>query len=257
MTRFIFLILIISSLFAGSCGSRKNKLDHKDLIPEKDLVSIIAEVHLADGLLGIPKIHYRFSSLDSIKPYIQIIEKYGYTKETMDKTLEYYLIKKPKKLIEVYDKALGKLSEMESYNEIESLAEQERNRTHWRGKELYLFPDPTNTDSANFAVKLSVPAFYTLTFTATLFPDDQSFNPRFTAYSCNADSIETGKRKYYDTINYLKDGQPHTYNIIVGVPKNTPILFKGCLFYMDNHPGAYDKHARFDNISLTITSALV
>jgi hypothetical protein len=37
------------------------------------------------------------------------------------------------------------------------------------------------------------------------------------------------------------------------VPKNTSVIFKGCLFDMDNHPDVNDKHARFDNISLVIT----
>jgi hypothetical protein len=255
MTRYLLLILILSSFFTGSCGSRKNKLDHKDIIPEEELVSIITEIHLADGLLTIPKINYRFSSLDSLAPYYQVIEKYGYSKETMDKTLQYYLIKKPKKLIQIYDKALGKLSEMESYVDIELLAEQERIRNRWSGREFYLFPDPGGTDSANFSIRLSTSAYYTLKYSATLFPGDQSFNPRFTAYSCNADSIETGKREYYETINYIKDGHPHTYLIVIKVPKNTSIYFRGCLFDMDNHPGVFDKHAIFDNISLSITRA--
>ena len=41
MIRYAFIIMIMFSLLAGSCSSRKNKLDKKNLIPEKELVSIL------------------------------------------------------------------------------------------------------------------------------------------------------------------------------------------------------------------------
>jgi hypothetical protein len=94
-------------------------------------------------------------------------------------------------------------------------------------------------------------------FSVTLFPDDQSVNPRITAYSCHPDSIETGKRNYFETINYIKDGQPHTYTLIVSVPKNTTLHFKGWLYDFDNHPDEWEKHVSIENISITYTSAFV
>ena len=47
MTRFAFLILIIISVTAGSCSSSKSKLDKKNLIPEKEMISIMTDIHLA------------------------------------------------------------------------------------------------------------------------------------------------------------------------------------------------------------------
>lgn len=256
MTRIILLILIFSSVSMESCISRKNKSDHSELIPEKDLVSIITEVYLADGLLTIPKVHHWFSAGDSILPYYQVIEKYGYSKETMDKTMKYYMNNKPEKLAKIYDMALEVLSRMESYIEIEALAEEEWNRNLWRSKKFFSFPDPDGIDSACFLIKLPIPAIYTLTFSATLFPDDQSLHPRITVFLCHADSLETGKKQYYETLGYIKDGHPHTYSLTVEVPKKTAAYFSGCFFDMDNHADQVYKHARFDNISITYSTSL-
>lgn len=252
MIRLTLLILILFSLITVSCSSRKNKPDHRNLIPENELVSILTEIHLAGGLLTIPKIHTLFSSLDSISSHILIIEKYGYTKETMDKTIKYYFIKKPKELIKIYDQVLGFLSEMESINE--------RKKIHaailWTGREFYSFPDPTADDSTRFDFILSTTGIYTFTFSTILFPDDQSLNPRITVYSCNPDSVETGKRKYIETINYIKDGQPHTYTLILNVPVSTTLHFRGWLFDFDNNPDKWEKHVIIKNISVSYTSVV-
>ena len=257
MIRFALLIMILFSLIAGSCSSRKNKLDHNDLIPEKELVSILTDVHIADGLLSLPNIRYWFSSLDSLKAYNNIIEKHGYSKETMYKTMKYYYIKKPKRLIVIYDQVLGILSEMESLLEREVILAEGRIKNLWTGKEFYCFPDPAGNDSTRFDITLNNPGIYTLTFSATLFPDDQSVNSRITAYSCHPDSIETGERDYVKTMKYIKDGQPHTYTFIFRVPEKRTLHLRGWLYDFDNKPDEWGKHVIIENISITYTSAAV
>jgi len=257
MIRFSLIILIAFSLIAGSCSSRKNKLDNNDLIPEKELVSLLTDIYIADGLLSQPKIHNWFSSLDSLSTYYSIIEKHGYSKKNMDKTMKYYFIKKPKKLINIYDQVLGILSLMESIVEKEAILAEVHKENLWKGKELYSFPDPAGTDSTQFDITLNKTGLYSLAFSAILFPDDQSVNPRITAYSCHPDSIETGKRKYLETINYIKDGQPHTYAYIIKVPENTILHLRGWFYDFDNLPGEWEKHMRFFNISLIFIRAFV
>jgi hypothetical protein len=257
MSRLTLLILIVVSLIAGSCSGRNSKLDKRNLIPEKELVSILTDVHIADGLLTLPKIHSWFSSLDSVSSYYYIIEKHGYSKETMDKTMKYYFIKKPKKLIEIYDEVLGKLSEMESLVERELTLSAKLMATLWTGNESYSFPDPAGVDSTQFDIPLMTPGDYSLKFTVTLFPDDQSLNPRMTAFTCRSDSINTGKRKYIETINYNKDGQPHTYTYIIKVPRNSFLHLRGWLYDFDSHPDEWEKHVIIKNISLTFIPAVV
>lgn len=255
MTRLVFLILIIFSLLAGSCSGRKHKLDKKNLIPENELISLLVDIHIADGLLALPKINAWYSTLDSISTYYQVIEKHGYTKETMDKTMKYYFIKNPKKLNKIYDHVLGILSEMESRIEKESILEISHSLNLWRGKEFYSFPCISENDSSMFDITLYRPGVYKLTFSATLFPDDQSLNPRASVYSCSRDSIETGKRRYFRSIEYIKDGQPHTYNLILHVFEQPIRHLRGWLFDSDNCPYEFEKHVHIENISLTFNSA--
>jgi len=257
MIRFTLLILILFSLLTGSCSSRKKKLEHSGIIPEKELIALLTDIHITDGLLTLPQIHNWFLTLDSLSSYYQTIENYGYSKETMDMTMKYYFIKKPKKLIKIYDRVLGILSEMESYLEIESAKAAESRFNQWPGMTSYYLPDPFGTDETQFDKILSIPGVYTLTFSATLFPVDQAVNPRITAYLCHPDSIDTGRRDYVETINYIKDGRPHKYNLIFKIPVKTTLHLRGWLYDFDNLPDKMEKHAIFENISLSFTTAVV
>jgi hypothetical protein len=257
MTRFAYLILIIISVISVSCSSRKNKIDKKNLIPEKDMISIMTDIHIADGLLALPAINSRYSLLDSITAYTQVIEKHGYSKEMMDKTMKYYFIEDPKKLIRIYDHVQSILSEMDSRVEKESITFLARISNLWLGKDFYSFPSLLGNDSTRFDAILPKSGYYTLTFTVTLYHDDQSVNPRPTAYTTPIDSIESGKKVFAKYINYLKDGRPHTYNLNFHIPENKIRHLRGWLYDFDNTAPGQKKHIKIENISLTYSSALV
>jgi hypothetical protein len=256
VNRLTFLVLIMISLITVSCSSRKTKLDKNNLIPEKELVSLLTDIHLADGLLMLPKLSSRYSSLDSITAYIQIIEKYGYSKEIMDKTLKYYFINEPKKLNKIYDQVLGILSEMETRAEKQSIAESTRLYNQWPGKDYYSSPPISDIDSTMFDITIARPGTYAIAFSATLFPDDQSFNPRPLAYTTSPDSIDTGKRRYMKSFNYLKDGRQHIYVLSIHVRNNSNHV-RGWLFYFDNNSSGLKPHFQIEKISLTFTSAAI
>ena len=246
-----FYILILLSLLGGSCSCNRNNHDNAKIIPEKDLISILIDVHITDGLLSLQKIRDQYASFDSTSNYISVIEKHGYTKKSMDKTLESYFLNNPTKLIKIYDKVLGILSERESLIEKEILLEEGHRENLWKGKAVYLFPNTSGNDSSSFDITIGKQGTYTLSFSATIFPDDQSVNPRITAYSCRKDSLTTGKKDYFKTINYIKDGQSHSYSFIIRVPENTILQLRGSLFDFDDNPAVCEKHAWFQNIFLT------
>jgi hypothetical protein len=253
--RVAFLLSIFVILSTGSCSTGKSKPDKKNLIPEKDLISLLTDIHIADGLLIIPRINSIFSNLDSITTYVHVIEKHGYTKEIMDKTMRYYFVNDPKKLNKIYDQVLGILSEMESRVEKQSSLELARLSDLWRGKDFYSLPSVSGNDSTIFNTRLYNPGIYKLSFSATLFPDDQTINPCLVAYTCSADSIETGKRRYINSIEYLKDGRPHTYYTYFRVERNTSHL-RGWLYYFEGQPADIVKHIQIENISLTFSPLL-
>jgi hypothetical protein len=253
MTRFGFLILIIISSMAGSCSNRKPKLDNKHMIPEKELVSLLTDIHIGTGLFNLQSLNAWASSLDSTTSYIKIIEKHGYTKEIMDKTMKYYFYKDPKKLNKIYDQVLGILSEMESHVEKDSNVLLARNSNLWPGKDFYSIPSLSGNDSTMFDITLSRSGYYALSFSATLFADDQSVNPRASLYSSSSDSVETGSRKYFKSIIYLKDGRPHTYKLNIPNPENKIRHLKGWLYDFDTPSYGIQKHFKIENISLIYT----
>ncbi len=257
MIRFAFLILIFISLLNGSCSGRKNRLDKKNLIPENELVSILTDIHIADGLQILPKVGYSHSSHDSINYYDLVVEKHGYSKEEMDRTMKYYFIENSKKLTKIYDQVLGILSEDESRIDSDFINIRSHFKNLWSGKEFYSFPSLSGNDSTMFDIIANRPGVYSLTFTVSVFPDDQSFKPRPTLFSCNPDSLETGKRRYVKTVDYIKDGRPHTYILSIRVPERTTYHLRGWLYDFDNLSFSLKKHAIIENISLAFSSAEV
>jgi hypothetical protein len=248
---FTILSLTAFLIMAGSCTSRRSKLDSRNLIPEKEMISILTDIHLTDGLLTIPKINAWASKLDSITTYYDVIERHGYTKQMMDKTLNYYYMNNMKELSKIYDQVLGNLSEMESRAAHESNTEGQHSSNMWPGKDFYTWPGRGFQDTTMFDVTLTNPGVYSLSFSITMFPDDQSLNPQPTIYSCSPDSISNGKRSYLKSVPYIKDGQPHLYNISLKVSK--PKHIHGWLYDYENRPESFRKHAQIENISLAPT----
>ena len=256
MIRFSIITAILFSLLAASCTGRKEKIDKNNLIPEKDFISVLTEIHIADGLLVIPKIRNWYSDTDSILNYINIIQSHGYTREEMDRTIRYYFIKKPKNLIRIYDEVLGKLSEMESRVEKEIPVNGTTEKNMWKGNSVYSLPDPSGTGSLLFDQQLETSGYYTLTFTLTLYPDDQSLMPRFTAYFSHPDSVESGKRDYFTSFNFLKDGRPHKYTFTRKPLSDSYIHLRGWFIDCDKRTGEMEKHVKIENIIFTCIPAL-
>ena len=249
--RIAFVGLILISLLIGSCNTQKIKIDEKNLIPEKELIPLLVDIYIADGLLTNQKIKIKFSSLDSIATYYQVIEKHGFTKEMMDNTMQYYFVRDSKTLNKIYDQVLGILSEMEVHVQKDYRTEQMHILNLWPGKDFYVVPSITRTDSTKFDLPATRTGTYTLSFTSILYPDDQTVNPGPSIYLVASDSLETGKKKYFKSIEYLKDGRAHTYNMLMIVQHGETQQLRGCLYDFHNLPGMRI-HFKIENIVLTL-----
>lgn len=250
----VLIIVALSAMAGISCSSRKNKIDRSEKIPEKDLTSIIADLYITDGVLTMPIVHRLNIPTDSLGVYKNVIEKHGYTKEAMDKTLRFYFIKKPKKLIKIYDNVLARLSEMESRYEKESSILQARLSNLWKGKDFYIFPDSSGIDTINFDIRILYPGKYIFSFTATVYPDDQTSGTRLTAYTCHPDSLLTGKRHYVNTLGYIKDGHPHNYYYIINALDLSHMQFRGKLNDFVNNPEKSGMHMVIEKVSFISSS---
>jgi hypothetical protein len=256
MTRYLISFLLISSLIAGSCSTRKNKVDHNNIIPEKQLVTILTELFLTDGLLTLPKTNNLYSLSDTLAAHKDVLKMHGYTKEDMDKTLKYYYVKRSKDLIKIYDEVLGILSEMESRYEKEVNIQQTRISNLWKWENSYILPDLTGNDTANFVLKAPSQGAYYLTYTAVLAPADQSYKPRLTIYTCNPDSIETGRKNYLKTTEYFKDGQSHIYMMEIKVTEKSDYYIRGWFYGSESNHDLSRGNLRIEKISLTFAPGI-
>jgi hypothetical protein len=250
-----FLLATLTiSLVLVSCNS--NGVSNKNkLIPEKTFTLILSDVYIAGGLLTLPEIHSKFMKKDSIDTYIDIVKSYGYSYEAMNKTLKYYFIKKPKRLIRIYDNVLGKLSEMEALYENLPSETPESEINQWKGDPSYTYPDTAITDKPLLNQTLFPPTTFKLEITMILYPDDPSVNPHLTLWYCNADSAETGKRTYFPTIKYIKDGYAHSYTIKGTIIEKHHVILKGILFDFEDFASDSFKHARISDITFSILGA--
>jgi len=244
--RYFFILLI---LLPASCIGTVEKPDKKGLIPVRKLTPLLTEIQLVDGIVSYYAVNEWVETIDTTTTYHYIAEKYGYTKETLDKTLHYYFLKKPRRLVKIYDKALVKLIEMEAQLEKQIKIETDKKANVWSGEKNYYYP--VSTENPDFEVEFYGGDPYSLRFTATLFPDDQSTDAKARLYVVRADSALTGKRIYFETPKYIKDGKPHEYEINISVGQYRNMILKGSFYDAANNVfNEQQRHINFENIGL-------
>lgn len=247
----ILPFIALCLLFIPSCKSEEKK----GLIPLKTFSRIMYEVHLADGLLSSTVIRNRYYARDSVANYRDIAENHGYTKEALDKTIKYYFTHEPKKFIKIYDNTIATLTEMELRLEDEVASSPHMTGGMWKGKTAYHFSGLPDTTRISFDHIFHTPGVYSVKFTLTLHPADQSVNPRLTACICPADSLSDRETEYFSCPGYLKDGQRHTYDFPILISGRLPVLFRGKLLDFENNPGGHHRYGIVENISFTLTSS--
>lgn len=249
-SRLIILTAFFVAIMSGAC-KKNSETDKGVLIPEKNFISILNDVYLADGLLSVPEIRDRFASRDSVTNYIEIIEKHGYTKAAMDNTVRYYILNTPKKLIKLYDQVIVQLSEMESRLRDEPEVVPPPAPNPYNITTSYSLPDQELPEKPGFEIVMIPPGYYNLTFTVTVYPDDKSVNPCFTALIYNADSTKSQTAEYLPEIKFHKNGFPYSYTVSGKIEKNDSLVFRAVLYDFESKPDIRDQHAKIENISFS------
>lgn len=244
---------ILLSLAIVSCHEVTRVKKPDKMIPDKTLVSILTETTIADGLLTLPDVKDKFTDRDSLSVYAKIVKRYGYTWEEMDNTMNYLFAKKQKRLLKIYDKVLEKITELQTRINNEPIPDAIPESDIWKGPRSIYFPDPLSPGDGDFSFRLMNPGFFSITYNMTLYPDDQSLNPCVTVWYVNADSAETGKRKYFKSQKYFPDGSTRAYSISGKIDAPGPVLIQGKLFDRENLLDEGQKHARIDRIFFTFT----
>jgi hypothetical protein len=251
MSNFLRILFAIITLTLFACSGSGEKVKRSQLIPSKEVVSILTDLYLADGLLILSPVRALYSKKDSSTSYMEIIEKHGYTKELMDKTMKYYFSKDPKKLEKIYDDVLARLSEMQSRLVIKTpTVVPGISYDLWTTQNNYSVPEAGVNNPIFFSIPVKDTGLYELSMVTAVYPDDQSLNPRINVFFWHADNSETGVRDYWTSVNLPKDGERHNYILSKRLTDTTFTHFNGWLLYSDSKTGRWEKHAIIEAISL-------
>jgi len=247
--KYIALTVILIMAVGLSCNkTTRTGIKKSEVIPEEEMVDILSDLYLADGLLNYPPIRSDFSSKDSIENYVDVISKHGYTKEKVDKSIEYYFIDRPKRYASIYNRVIEKLSGMEA-DVIQQLSgEANLNRNLWNGERSYSLPDAGVSNPLAFSIETAGLGEYILRARITLYEDDQSIDPHIEVWFWYDDGTEEGKKIPWDKYELAKTGRPVTVTLRKALtdPKVTHI--KGKLLNHTDQPGHWEKHAMVTNI---------
>ncbi|MDX9929037.1 MAG: DUF4296 domain-containing protein [Bacteroidales bacterium] len=244
------LMMAVTMLAFTSCGGRKSDTDRKELIPAAEMVTLLAELYLTDGLMAVPEVFIVHQEKDSLKVYEEVVGNHGYTLGQVDKTLEYYFINNPKKLQKMYNEALSRLTELESMAQAETEREVPVIENLWPGRLSFALPEDGITEKIYFDYSLRDTGMYTLSISVILFPDDQSVNPRITVWFWKPDSTEAGTSFYWNETPLQKDGNAHYHTISAYTPDSSFTNIRGWLLNHDPKEGRWEKHARIESVRL-------
>jgi len=256
LSRMLIPAVIIVLASAVSCFKITGGREFENLIPDKDFESILYELHLTNGLMSLPGMRNRYSDQDTTGLYVRIIEGYGYRTGQMDTTIQYYYIKKAKRLIKIYDQMLARFSEIQARVDQKYVSTSDNVVNQWKGNHYCFLPDTGTIEKPFFEITLATQGTYSLTFSVTVLPDDQTKDPCFRAWLCNADSTETGTKYYLPSQEYLKDGHPHFYTVTGTHTTMERVVIKGCLYDFSNNPDAGVQNAVIENITFYYSGRL-
>ena len=246
------LLIILFLLMVQSCNkTTKSGIKRSEVIPENEMVEILSELYLVDGLLNYPPIRSEFSEKDSTENYSEVIREHGYTKEKVDNSMKYYFIDKPKKYEAIYDRVIEKLSGMEA-DVIAHLSQStDPNLNLWDGERSYSLPDVGVTDPIEFSVRTRGLGEYVIKARIMLYEDDQSIDPHSEVWFWYDNGTEEGMKIPWERINLAKSGRPEVITMKKELEDPRVTHIQGKFLNHTDQPGHWEKHAMVTNITIT------
>jgi hypothetical protein len=235
-----FIFGLIFSVAAVACGHNKH-------IPERELVKILAEMHLADAVMEITHIAERSSwATDSTAVYTAILDRYGYTAEQLYNTVARYngSIDNATKLYDKVNKQLEKL-QSSANSKVEALRRQQN---RWTEKSEWTLPNDGDTSRLPFSIPAEGLGEYILEATVALYSADSVNHPRMTMYLYAAASDSVTLRVEQE-VQRNEAGQAYSLSIVNRDAAVTHV--RGYIFDRDvDSLGSLTRHAAAKNIML-------
>lgn len=252
MAKWIFSILTFVLLL--SC---KNS-DSNRLIPRKDLVPLLVDLHVTDAIAVNTTISDQFGKLDSTLLYGTVMDKHGYTKDELFTTLNYYT-NKPQTLMEIYDEVFALLSASSEEAKAEYHMYSSGGTSHlWRPKKNRF---EIESDTAQYPVFDSIPidsmGTYIINLSIKLNREDESVNPVCVAYFYNPENDYPENHQYFKKIELHKSKYPRELFLIQDLNDSSLTHLRIIPVFFENSDSSFYKSMVMYDIKLSLLNAEV
>jgi Domain of unknown function (DUF4296) len=245
-----WVILLIFPFFLGACGGIS--VEKSGIIPEKKLVPFLCDLHLVNAYVSSVPLKDEFRMIDSAGLYQPVFEKYGISQKKFEHTMNYYS-RYPEKFEGIYELVIKELTEKEVQVSREPLRPGQQQDNLWDKKKNWRFPEEGERSGLDFKIPLKGLGTYTIQVKIRIFPDDQTVNPRLSAYFWLDDGTSTGIRELFQEQKYNKDGQMTSYSITHYLGNTRFIYLKGKILDHDSVNVSWKMHLLIDDIKVIYT----
>lgn len=247
--RGIILLMLIALVFA----CRPDKIRKADTIPEKKLIPLLVDLYLLQGSFHSPVVFRNYGGIDSTALFGNLFEKHGVTREELDRTLDYYSAR-PDKLEKIYQKLLVQLTQLET--KLQEPDTKSGNPVNlWNQQKKWSLAGNKDVSKLPFVIPLKGPGTYTIQVRLRLHDDDQSVNPRLTAYFWYKDDTPLGKRSDFPVRRYQKSSRMITYSVSKNLGDEPYTHLRGNILDYDSPEEGvnWNRHVDIEDISVTFT----
>jgi len=249
--RLFLITALLATMLLQSCNkTQRSGIDPEIVIPEEDMVEVLTELYLAEGLLNYPPVRGEYMDKDSMENYSDAISKYGYTKMRVDSSMKFYFIDRPDTYEDIYNRVIENLSGMEA-DVIQEISNKPDVASElWEGDRTYRLPDYGVASPVEFSVRTRGLGTYIFKARITLYRDDESINPRTELWYWYEDEEGEEHKIPWEVTKLEKTGRPRivTLKDTLDNPRVTHI--RGKVLNHDPKKGHWEKHAIVTNIRL-------
>ena len=248
----MFLITaLLATMLLQSCNkTQRSGIDPEIVIPEEDMVEVLTELYLAEGLLNYPPVRGEYMDKDSTENYSDVISKYGYTKMRVDSSMKFYFIDRPDTYEDIYNRVIENLSGMEA-DVIQEISNKPDVASElWEGDRTYRLPDYGVASPIEFSVRTEGLGMYVFRARITLYKDDQSIDPRTEIWFWFEDEQGKEHRIPWEITKLEKSGRPKIINMARSLDDPRVTHIQGKILNHNPQSGHWEKHAIITNISL-------
>lgn len=233
------LLLVTVILFSGSC----HVFHKKYIIPEKKLVQVLVDIHIADAIAMIVPYSDPDNIPDSAQVYSALFKKHHITRAQFDSTMAYYT-RKPEKLTKIYTEVNTILNKRES--DITAEGEKpadDKKIVIWQDNKIYILPQMGKREKIEINIPVSKAGVYTFSAKIKMYDDDQSVAPRITLFFWYDNGTPKGYREYFTSTPVLKNGQADNYTVSRQLTNPNITHIKGFVLDHSNPDTLFTKHA--------------